>query len=866
MRSLLILTWVVTATFCTTPTLATIYVINPEGTGDFSTIQEAVDSVDAYDVIELLNGIYTGDGNRDVDFLGKDITIRSQSGIPDSCVIDCEGSSSDPHRGFLFASGEGPESVLEGVSIQNGECDFMETGGGIVCLTSSPTIAHCAFFWCTAPQGCAISCDDSSCPTISDCTFTENGGGGAGGAINILPSSCATVVDCTFLNNSANSGGAIDCEGAGADIIRCTFLGNIGILGSGVTCREQSDVTVEDCMFRGNGDLGLPGLAGGAITCLQSTVEVTGTTMAGNAAMGGGGILLNGSSATITGCTIVANQADVVGAAMSMEDASATVENTIFWGNCVGEVLFRGEASSISFQCCDIDPSGLSGPGSVSWLEGNIVEDPLFCFPRSCLEAPTTEGDYGIALESPCSEAPGCGRIGSLPAGCVFEPTTYLVNPDGSGDFATIQEAIDAAAPTDIIDLGDGVFTGDGNRDLDCLGKDITIQSQGGDPGLCVIDCEGSAGEYHRGFNLTSGEGPRCRLMGVTITGAYAEEGGAIYCANGSSPWIESCVFTTNGAEFGAGVFSFDSNPLLLECAFSFNQASTAGGAVFSGGPLGGSAPRFLHCTFTDNEAPSGGAAACIAVAPLEFESCAFGENGADLGGALYCAGASMTLRQCTLYGNFVTDEAGGMYLDSDRGSILENTIIAFSGGGEAIACLGSPPLLSCCDLYGNEGGDWVGCIASQQGTSGNIEADPLFCDAPNGDLGIDSDSPCAWANNPGCGYIGAYPVSCGNTTSIENVAAGEIELDCTPSPFASRTKIRFMMPPELGTSPVHLRIYDPAGRLVRILVDGNLSPGTHEIRWDGTDGNGRPLADGVYFPQLLIGGREKTDRLILLR
>ena len=43
---------------------------------------------------------------------------------------------------------------------------------------------------------------------------------------------------------------------------------------------------------------------------------------------------------------------------------------------------------------------------------------------------------------------------------------TYVVKPDGTGDFPTIQAAIDAAYHGDVIELTDGVFTGDGNRDL----------------------------------------------------------------------------------------------------------------------------------------------------------------------------------------------------------------------------------------------------------------------------------------------------------------------------------------------------------------------------------------------------------------
>ncbi len=85
--------------FCTilaVPVSATTYLVTPDGTGDYPTIQLAVDAVVDGDIIELTPGTFTGDGNRDVDYLGRAITIRSQSGDPAGCVIDCEGTASDP--------------------------------------------------------------------------------------------------------------------------------------------------------------------------------------------------------------------------------------------------------------------------------------------------------------------------------------------------------------------------------------------------------------------------------------------------------------------------------------------------------------------------------------------------------------------------------------------------------------------------------------------------------------------------------------------------------------------------------------------------------------------------------------------------
>ena len=89
----------------------------------------------------------------------------------------------------------------------------------------------------------------------------------------------------------------------------------------------------------------------------------------------------------------------------------------------------------------------------------------------------------------------------------LFSPAlaaTYLVHPDGTGDFPTIQDAIAAAASGDVIELGDGVFVGAGNRDVSFQGKALTVRSQSGDPSVCVLDCQGAPVDLHRGFSFES--------------------------------------------------------------------------------------------------------------------------------------------------------------------------------------------------------------------------------------------------------------------------------------------------------------------------------------------------------------------------
>ena len=103
--------------------------------GDYPTIQAAIDAASFADRVLVSDGTYTGEGNRDIDFKGKDISVVSENG-PNRCIIDCEGKG----RGFYFHSGEAHNSILSGFTITNGQADI---GGGIYADASSPTITNC---------------------------------------------------------------------------------------------------------------------------------------------------------------------------------------------------------------------------------------------------------------------------------------------------------------------------------------------------------------------------------------------------------------------------------------------------------------------------------------------------------------------------------------------------------------------------------------------------------------------------------------------------------------------------------------------------------------------------------------------------
>ncbi|MFH1144755.1 MAG: right-handed parallel beta-helix repeat-containing protein [Candidatus Eisenbacteria bacterium] len=345
---------------------------------------------------------------------------------------------------------------------------------------------------------------------------------------------------------------------------------------------------------------------------------------------------------------------------------------------------------------------------------------PAFAAPRSCA------GIAGLLLALSALALPA-----RVPA------KSWHIEPDGSGEAATLQLAMAAAAEGDTLVLGAGVFRGAGNRDLDGLGKSLVIRSSALDPAACIIDCEGSAASPHRGLLLLSGEGTGFVLEAVTIMNGYAGEthdraGGAMIIGAHASPVVRRCRFRENRALNGGAVMCARGSPMFEDCVFEENHAWAGGGAL----------------AVTDNSFPL-------------IEGCTFAGNVADNGGAVSSAWSLPVLRQCTLVRNQALLGAG---ISSWYAStvMLENCLIVFSPLGRAVVCEGAGALLSCCDVFGNSAGDWAGCISGQGDQEGNLSADPLFCDLESGDYGLDQDSPCA--SRPGCGLIGAWGVACAST------------------------------------------------------------------------------------------------------
>jgi len=70
-----------------------------------------------------------------------------------------------------------------------------------------------------------------------------------------------------------------------------------------------------------------------------------------------------------------------------------------------------------------------------------------------------------------------------------------------------------------------------------------------------------------------------------------------------------------------------------------------------------------------------------------------------------------------------------------------------------------------------------------------------------------------------------------------------------TPNPFSGTTRLALDMPPDAGE--LRLDVFDVAGRHVRALRRGPMSPGQDVVDWDGLDDHGAPARGGLYMVRL---------------
>jgi hypothetical protein len=315
----------------------------------YPTIRTAVDNSDNGDTVLVADGIYTGEGNRNIDFLGKAITVKSANG-PENCIIDREYVS----RAFYFNNGETSSSKIEGITILNGNQNF----------------------------GSSIYINNSS-PTISNCHFKDNSRFNGEGVIYCEGSS-SEITNCIFDNNYMENGSGIVCKNNGNIIIKgCEFYRGGD---SAIICEYGVVATIDNCIImytNGTADHHAPP----AIWLVEAYGSINNCLIAkNNSTRWAAGIGCTRSSPSITNCTIVDNESLEDGGGIFCYDSYPIIKNCIIWNN---EPPSGSQVVLVAGSDPIITHSNVQG----SWAGiGNIDIDPNFVDPDN--------GDYHLMSQA----------------------------------------------------------------------------------------------------------------------------------------------------------------------------------------------------------------------------------------------------------------------------------------------------------------------------------------------------------------------------------------------------------------------------------------------------------------------------------
>ncbi len=465
----------------------------------------------------------------------------------------------------------------------------------------------------------------------------------------------------------------------------------------------------------------------------------------------------------------------------------------------------------------------------------------------------------------------------SIAASALLAPVASAVIINIPGDYATIQEGIDAAQNGDTVLVARGEYI----EELAIEDKNILLTSSNG-PDVTII----------RGIMIIEGDSvdSTCVLRGFNIIYEYDAcpyDCPAIIENYTGSPLIVGNIIQ-DAQDFwggGGGIYSRH-NTIIRNNIVKDNSGTGIGGIndvviegnivsgniVYSpshgavGGGIGFVSGILRYNLIIDNEAASG----YIPVA----------------GGGIYTSGRPNSNRQIynnTIVGNSARvsnydGDGGGIHLRAQGGRneniSFKNNIIAFSlyGGGVYGQLVDSAEVDWDYNLvFGNETLDYIGIEPGPH----DIQADPLFVDRFSGDYHLLPNSPCIDAGDPDFSLdpdgtradIGAYYFD--QTVGIEDPGepSGPYRFQLHqnyPNPFNAQTIISYTLS---ESSVVSLMIFSITGHFVKSIINKEVQqPGEYRYIWDGADKSGQHVATGIYFYELYVDDYRESKAMIMVK
>jgi hypothetical protein len=576
MGSMLISLVLATGVVC--PVSATIIQV-PSG---HATIQAGINAAASGDTVQVAPGTYTGPSNRNLDFGGKNILLRSSAGAP-STTIDCQSLA----RAIRFHTGETAAAIVQGFTIRNGLASGT-FGGGILI-------------------------EGGAAPTIRNCRFIANHANTGGG---LYASSSVTLTDCVFEGNSAdNWGGGVYGETANLPITRGTFTQNQAGLGAGIYANSGTTVTITDCVFTENTPLNL----GGGIYASGSTVTIRRSNFVENMGKHGAGVYVLASAGEVDSCTFSANTAVISSAGLFWQGGpSLALTDCEFVGNVVttGSTSFAGGgAGAYILDMGAIEVRSCTFRDNVAQQNAGLGAG---LFLRNSISAFLS----GTSFTNNSSPAQGGGLwahgVPITMSGCTFAHNTAASGPGGGINASLSRLAISSSVFTEnhSTDAG-GAISGRG-RTIVIDGSEFTGNTAfilGGavaakEDSCTITNCTFTGNSASLGgavaHTIDFGARKPLTITGCTLAENSAGDGGALY-AEQSAVDAEACTLVRNVAASGAGfAFTDDTSAIVSRVIVAL---STSGEAIYCDNA--GSTPALSCSDLFGN--PGGDWTACIA-------------------------------------------------------------------------------------------------------------------------------------------------------------------------------------------------------------------------------------------------------------
>jgi len=448
-------------------------------------------------------------------------------------------------------------------------------------------------------------------------------------------------------------------------------------------------------------------------------------------------------------------------------------------------------------------------------------------------------GDYSVSLT--VSNTSGADTEIKESYITVTSPgNTFTVKLDGTGDYSSIQAAIDGVSDGQVVVVYPGTYI----ENIDFNGKAIIVESlfSSTQDEAYVDQTIINGGGNSNVVRINSGEGTNTELTGFTITNGSSPNSGGGIMMYGTSPVISHCKIVNNDAvNFGGGIACLqNANPFLHHLEVLGNTSTEGGGInVYL------STPQLENILVANNSAGEmGGGVALSSCSELLINNLTITENTAPWGGGLFITSSQLIINNTILWRNEPQEVYFNYYYE------LNQVDIAYS------------------DIDGGEAGFVV-----QNGTlnmgSGNISSNPLFGDG----FRLNQLSPCIDAGDPEAALdpdntsadMGAFSFD-PNYVSIQSTTKpidSFVLVQNFPNPFNPSTTIRYGLP---NRSMVSVVIYDVSGKVVRTFHPELKSAGWHEQVWKGKDNGDETIGTGIYFARLTTGEHTQTIKMLYLK